>query len=139
MFSSIRRARILIPFFTQRLSDYAELARLDLVTFRDDLIRSIVGAAVCAYAVLFLLCFICLAVLVTEWDTPNRIRVAWIICTGWSMVSIGAALLARSLMKGTVPFDNIGSEIARDLSVIKDPQGYTHVAPSSPAGSSHAV
>ena len=36
MFSSIRRAKILLPFLSQRLGDYAQLARLDLTTFRDD-------------------------------------------------------------------------------------------------------
>src|SRR6185437_14793951 len=43
MFSSIRKAKILIPFFYDRLGDYADLARLDFIQFRSDTIRSIVG------------------------------------------------------------------------------------------------
>jgi len=119
MFSSIRKAQILIPFFNQRLADYAELARLDLITFRNELIAAIVGAAVGVAALLLLLGFICVAVLITEWDTPNRIRAAWIIVIAWGLISGVCAYLARFLMKGSSPFENIGSEISLDLAVIK--------------------
>lgn len=46
MFLSIRKAQILIPFFNRRLADYAQLARLDLITFRNEMIAAIVGAAI---------------------------------------------------------------------------------------------
>jgi hypothetical protein len=61
MFSSIRKAQILIPFFNQRLADYAALARLDLITFRNEMIAAIVGAAVGVAALLLLLGFVCVA------------------------------------------------------------------------------
>ena len=125
MFSSIRKAQILIPFFNQRLADYAQLARLDLITFRNELIAATVGAAVGVAALLFLLGFICVAVLVTEWDTPNRVRAAWIIVIAWGLITGVCAYLARFLIKGSAPFENIGSEISLDLAVIK-----THTAAS---------
>jgi hypothetical protein len=121
MFSLIRKAKILIPFFHQRLSDYAELARFDLITFRNEMIGSIVGAAVWAAALLLLFCFICVALIVTEWDTPNRIRTAWMIASAWGLITGACAYLAHFLMKGTSPFENIGAEISLDLSVIKSP------------------
>jgi amino acid transporter len=132
MFSSIRKAKILIPFFYQRLGDYAELARLDLITFRNEMINSIVGAAIGAAALLLLLCFICVAVIVTEWDTPYRVRTAWLIALGWGLVTGACAYVARLLMTGSSPFENIGSEISRDLSVIRDPQDHTHDERHSP-------
>jgi len=55
MFSEIRKTKIQIPFFSQRISDYAELARLDLITFRNEMISSIVSAALGAAALLLLL------------------------------------------------------------------------------------
>jgi hypothetical protein len=85
MFSSIRKAQILIPFFNQRLADYAQLARLDLITFRNEMIAAIVGAAIGVASLLLLLGFVCVAVIITEWDTPYRIRAAWII-----VVALGA-------------------------------------------------
>lgn len=121
MFSVIRKAKILIPFFSQRLADYAELARLDLITFRNEIIASIVGAALGAAALLLLLCFICVALIITEWDTPNRIRTAWLIAGTWGLITGVCAYLAHFLMKGTSPFENIGAEISLDLSVIRAP------------------
>jgi hypothetical protein len=126
MFSGIRKAKILVPFFSQRLADYAELARLDLITFRNEMIASIVGAAIGAAALLLLLCFICVALIITEWDTPNRIRTAWIIAAIWTLITGACVYLARFLMKGSSPFANIGAEISLDLSVIKTPRVGSH-------------
>jgi amino acid transporter len=126
MFSSIRKAQILIPFFNQRLADYAKLARLDLITFRNEMIAAIVGAAVGVAALLLLLGFVCVAVLVTEWDTPYRIRAAWIIVVAWGLITGVCAYVARFLMKGPSPFANIGSEISLDLAVIKSPAAASH-------------
>jgi hypothetical protein len=119
MFSSIRKVKILIPFFNQRLGDYTELARLDFITLRNEMIAAIVGAAVGVAALLLLLAFISIAVIVTEWDTPNRVRAAWIIVIGWGLLTSVCGYLARFLMKGSSPFANIGSEISLDLAVIK--------------------
>jgi amino acid transporter len=122
MFSFIRKAKIVIPFFSQRLADYAQLARLDLITFLNEMIGAIVGAAIGAAALLLLLCFICVAVIITEWDTPNRVRTAWLIAGVWGLITACCAGVAHFLLKGNSPFENIASEVALDLSVIKTSQ-----------------
>jgi hypothetical protein len=99
---------------------------LDLTTFRDEVINAIIGAAIGAASSPFLLCFLCVAVLVTAWDTPYRTHVAWLICIARCLLTSGCVYLARRLMKGSAPFENIGSEIARDLSAIKNPEDYLH-------------
>lgn len=121
MFSTIRKAKTLIPFFYHRLGDYAELARLDLIQFRNATIRSIVGAMVGSAAVLLLLSFIGVAAIVTEWDTPHRILTAWLVVLGWSLCAGAAVYAARRLMAGSLPFVHIGSAISRDLAVIENP------------------
>jgi hypothetical protein len=121
MFQGIRRAKILIPFFSQRMADYAELARFDLITFRNEMIAAIVGAAVGVACLLLLLCFICIALLVTEWDTPYRTLTAWLVACAWALIATVCVLLARFMMKGSSPFKNIASEVALDLSTIKTP------------------
>jgi Putative Actinobacterial Holin-X, holin superfamily III len=126
MFQGIRKAKILIPFFSQRMADYAELARLDLITFRNEMIAAIVGAAVGVASLLLLLCFICIALLVTEWDTPYRILAAWLVAIAWALIAAGCVLLARFLMKGSSPFKNISSDMALDLLVIKAHAGSSH-------------
>ena len=126
MFSSIRHAKILLSFLNQRLGDYAQLARFDLTTFREEMINAIVGAAIGAASSLFLLCFLCVAVLVTAWDTPYRTHVAWLICIAWGLLTGACIYLARRLVKGSAPFQNIGLELSRDLSAIKNPEDYLH-------------
>jgi hypothetical protein len=121
MFSSIRKAKILIPFFYDRLGDYAELARIDLVQFRTEMIHSIAGAAIGAGALLLLLSFIGIAAIVTEWDTPNRVLTAWLVVLGWSLFTGVCIYLARRLMSGSPPFAHIGSAITSDLAAIKNP------------------
>jgi hypothetical protein len=124
MFEGFRKAKVLLPFFNERLADYAHLARLDLITFRHEMIAAIVGAAIGAASLLLLLCFFCIALLVTEWDTPYRTLVAWLIAVAWAVIAGCSALLARSMVKGSSPFKNIASEMALDLSVIRNPQGF---------------
>jgi hypothetical protein len=121
MFSSIRKAKILIPFFYERLGDYAELARIDLVQFRNETIHSIAGAVIGGGALLLLLSFIGIAAIVTEWDTPNRVLTAWLVVLGWSVCAGTCMYLARRLMKYSPPFSHIGSVISSDLTAIKNP------------------
>jgi hypothetical protein len=123
MFSSIRKAKILIPFFYHRLAGYGELARIDLIEFRNETIRAVVRAVVGAAALLLLLSFIGVAVIVTEWDTPNRILAAWMVVLGWGLCAGACIYLARRPIRASSPFANTGSAISRDLSAIKDPGG----------------
>ena len=121
MFSSIRKAKILIPFFYERLGDYAELARIDLVQFRNETIHSIAGAVVGAAALLLLLFFIGIAAIVTEWDTPHRILTAWLVVLGWALCTGACVYAARRLMGSSPPFAHVGSAISRDLAAVKNP------------------
>ena len=125
MFSSIRKAKILIPFFYERLGDYAELARMDLVQFRNETIHSIAGAVVGAAALLLLLSFIGIAAIVTEWDTPHRVLTAWLVVLGWGLCTGACVYLALRLMRGSPPFAHIGSAISNDLAAVKNPHN-TH-------------
>src|SRR5258708_2973444 len=98
MFSSIRKAKVVIPFFYERLGDYAELARMDLVQFRNETIHSLAGAVIGAAALLLLLSFVGIAAIVTEWDTPYRILTAWLVVLGWGLCAGACLYLARRLM-----------------------------------------
>ena len=123
MFSSIRKAKIVIPFFYERLGDYAQLARMDLVQFRNETIHSIAGAMIGAAAVLLLLTFIGVAAIVTEWDTPHRILTAWLVVLGWVLCAGAGVCLARRLMNGSPPFAHVGSAISSDISAIRNSGG----------------
>jgi hypothetical protein len=135
MFSSIRKAKILIPFFYERLGDYAELARMDLVQFRDETVGSIAGAMIGAAALLLMLSFVGIAAIVTEWDTPHRILTAWLVVLAWGFCAGACVYLARRLMSRSPPFAHTGSAISSDLAAIKrsakpdDSRRSTRIAP----------
>lgn len=120
MFSSIRKAKIIIPFFYRRMGDYAELARLDLVQFRKETIHSIAGAVIGAAALLLLLSFVGIAAIVTEWETPHRVLTAWLVVLGWSLCTAICVYVARRLMHGSPPFGHIGSALSSDMAVVKN-------------------
>jgi hypothetical protein len=65
---------------------------LDLTTFRDEVINALIGAAIGAASSLFLLCFLCVAVLVTAWDTPYRTHVARLIGIAWCLLTSGCVV-----------------------------------------------
>jgi hypothetical protein len=136
MFSSIRKAKILIPFFYERLGDYAELARMDLVQFRNETVRSIAGAVVGAAAFLLVLSFVSIAAIVTEWDTPHRILTAWLVVLGWGLGAGACGYVARRLMSNSPPFAHIGSAISNDLAAAKNPvkSRESHDSPRIAAG-----
>jgi len=130
MFSFIRKAKILIPFFYERMGDYAELARMDLVRFRNETIHSIAGAVLGAAAVLLLLSFIGIAAIVTEWDTPNRVLTAWLVVVGWTICTGACLYVAGRLTSGSPPFADVGSAISSDLAAIKNPGNGSDVSHS---------
>jgi hypothetical protein len=118
MFSSIRKAKILIPFFYERLGDYADLARMDLLQFRNETIHSVAGAVIGAAALLLLLGFIGIAAIVTEWDTPHRILTAWLVVLGWGLCTGACVCLAQRLMSGSAPFAHVASAISTDIAAV---------------------
>jgi hypothetical protein len=131
MFSSIRKAKIVIPFFYERLGDYAELARMDLLQFRNETIHSIAGAVIGAAALLLLLSFIGIAAIVTEWDTPHRIITAWLVVLGWGLCTGACVYLAQRMMRGSPPFAHVASAISNDVATVNNPGG-TRNLPASP-------
>jgi hypothetical protein len=127
MFSSIRKAKIVIPFFYERLGDYAELARMDLLQFRNETVHSIAGAVIGGAALLLLLSFIGIAAIVTEWDTPHRVLTAWLVVLGWGLCTGACAYLARRMMGGSPPFGHVSSAISNDVALVKERNGYKRV------------
>ncbi len=121
MFSTIRKAKAVVPFFYERLSDYAQIAQVDLARFRNETVRSIAGAMIGVAAILLLLSFIGLAVIVTAWDTRHRVLTAWLVALGWGVGAAAAVYLARRLIRSSPPFAHVGTAISRDLAAVKNP------------------
>ena len=120
MLGRIVRAKHAATFVGNRIEDYLQLARLDAAVFRRELVKTAVGAAVLLCAGLLFLCFFSVALIVSAWDSELRILVAWLVCLLWAMLAAGGLLYARQASRNSTPFEGLGSEISRDLAVLKE-------------------
>ena len=120
MLGRILRAKHAAAFVGGRLEDYLQLARLDAVDLRQELIRTAVGLALLMCAGLLFLCFFSVALIVSAWDTDVRILVAWLVCLFWALLAGAGMVIARQALKQPTPFQDLGTEISRDLAVLKE-------------------
>ena len=120
MLGRIVRAKHAAAFVGNRIEDYLQLARLDAAEFRQELIQTAVGLAVLTCAGLLFLCFFSVALIVSAWDSELRVLVAWLVCLLWAVVGGAGLVYARQAFKKSTPFEGLGSEISRDLAVLKE-------------------
>ncbi len=120
MLGRIVRVKHAATFVGNRIEDYVQLARLDAAVLRQELVRAAVGLALLACAGLLFLCFFSVAVIVTAWQTEERVLVAWLVCLMWALLGGAGLVLARRALQQPTPFQDLGTEISRDLAVLKE-------------------
>jgi hypothetical protein len=114
MFRRVHRVRSILQFLRERAPHYGPLARDDLHKFRDEIVKASVGASISAAAGLIFACFLSFAVIVSAWDTVDRIAVAWAVCSGWAALALGGLWYARKAISGPPPFRLMEAALARD-------------------------
>ena len=114
MFSRVHQAKSILEFLRERAPHYGPLARDDLHKFRDEIVKASVGASISAAAGLIFACFLSVAVIVSGWDGPHRIAVAWAVCGGWGVLALGGLWYARKAISGPPPFKLMAAALARD-------------------------
>jgi hypothetical protein len=119
MFKIFRTIKQLLWFSGERVGDYAELFQLELVLFKQSLVRAMVGCVLLGMCVVLCLGFVSVALLVTFWDTPNRIPVAWGLAGGWFVLAALSGWFTYSLHDVSASFDEFGDAIRRDLRAVK--------------------
>ena len=120
MLRMIRNIRHILSFSTERLGDYAELFQLELALFKQGLVRTLVGYVMLAACGMLCLTFLSLALLVTFWDGPSRLYVAWGIAIGWCVLTLIALWIARSAREASTTFDELGDEMRADIVAIRE-------------------
>ena len=120
MFEKLKRLRIAAGFIGGRMEDYGRLAALDAAILQKDIVQSLIGFSIVAFAAFFLVVFISVAVIVTAWDTQVRILVAWLVCLFWLLVAGAGLIYARGAFKGPPAFQDLKSEFAKDVSAVKE-------------------
>ena len=72
------------------------------------------GASISAAAGLIFACFLSVAVIVSGWNGPHRIAVAWAVCCGWGVLALSGLWYARKAISGPPPFQLTAAALARD-------------------------
>src|ERR1700724_2331257 len=88
MFRRVHRVKSILQVLRERAPHYGPLARDDLRKFRD--------------------------VIVSGWDGPHRIAVAWTVCCGWGVLALSGLWYARKAISGPPPFQLTAAALARD-------------------------
>jgi uncharacterized membrane protein YqjE len=130
MFQKVRRVRSALQLLRERLPQYGLRFNHDLNAFRAEVIKVSVGAGVAAVTGLLFACFLCVAVIVSAWDTRYRILAAWAVCIVWAVFALAGLVYARKAVAGPLPFRSVSEAALRDYSDL--------VALVEPAPESHS-
>ena len=115
MLEEIRESRALIHFARERLPHYGPLLTGDLRRFREEIVKATVGAGIAAVAGFIFVCFLSVAAIVSAWNGPHRIAVAWLVCGAWGVVAlIGLGVARKAVIAVPPPFHLVGTALARD-------------------------
>ena len=114
MFRRVHRVKAILQLLRERAPHYGPLARDDLRKFRDEIVKASVGASISAAAGLIFACFLSVAVIVSGWNGPHRIAVAWAGCCGWGVLALSGLWYARKAISGPPPFQLTAAALARD-------------------------
>lgn len=122
--ATLVRYRRIAEFVASRLSDYAELCSLELVTYRSALVSMISAYVAMVFCAIFALGFFSLAVLVSFWATDQRIMAAWGIFAAWLLLAIIAFIVARKSTPDAAPQSILSQQIKLDLDAIRGKYEY---------------
>ena len=111
----VRESRELIHFVRERLPHYGPLVSGDLRRFREEIVKATLGAGIAAVAGLIFVCFLSVAAIVSAWNGPHRISVAWLVCGAWGVVAlVGLGVARKAVTSVPPPFHLVGTALARD-------------------------
>lgn len=92
-----------------------ELARLEWAVERKRLLQSAVGLAVLAAGAFLALVFAGFAVVVTWWDTDQRVLVAWLVFAAYALIALVGLFMWRfAQMRKDRRFAALRAELATD-------------------------
>jgi hypothetical protein len=114
MLEKVRETSALVHFIRERLPHYGPLVAGDMQRFREEIVKATVGAGVAAVAGLTFVCFLSVAAIVSAWNGPHRIAVAWLVCGAWGVVALVGLRVARKALSVPPPFHLVGTALARD-------------------------
>ena len=117
--SKLDRWRNVSRFVVGRLSDYAQLASIELAETRVRLLREIIALVALAVSGLFTLSFLCIALIATALNTRYFLAVVWAIAAVWLVASIAALLIIRA-QRPAQSFRVLKNELHADFETVNE-------------------
>jgi hypothetical protein len=114
MLEKVRETRALLHFVREHLPHYGPLVSLDMQRFREEIVKATVGVGLAATAGLIFACFLSVALIVSAWNGPHRVAVAWLVCAGWGILTLAGVGVARKAVSGPPPFHLVSAALMRD-------------------------
>jgi hypothetical protein len=119
MVAKARRAREVFRFIRINSPAYLRVFHSDLNAFRDEFVRTSLGLIIGAVAGLLFVSFLCLALLVSAWETKLRLVTVWGVTAGWLVIALAGLAYARRAVRGSMPFATFTHLLQRDLAAIE--------------------
>jgi uncharacterized membrane protein YqjE len=119
MFPAIRKARLAAAFFHERSADYVQLAHLDFLEFREELIKVTLSVGILAVGGMLFIGFLSLAIIITAWDSNYRVVAAWGVCGGWAVLCVIAAAYGNAALVGSKPFARLARVLIDDINAVR--------------------
>jgi len=120
VFDAIVKAKQLGTMVVERAGDYLELVRIELEIQLHDVKARMVSLIVTVLSAVLALIFLCLAVVVTYWDTQYRVMAAWGIVAFYALLAGIGYLTNRSHAHPESAFKTLHHELQEDIKLTKE-------------------
>lgn len=120
MFNSLRRIKQFGKFMQERSGDYVRLFFLEIEIQKQLFFNRLICVITFSLSVFLSVIFLGIAFIVSFWDTPYRILVAWLVFGAFILIMFVCACIYLRNRKNKPVFYEMKSELKNDLSLMKD-------------------
>lgn len=120
MFKTIEKARHLGVIALERVGDYLELLKIFLEIQGQHLKKRIIRFVVVALCGGLSLIFLGLAIIITCWDTPDRVPAAWAVMAFYALIAFGAYMSSQNQAGPASALDTLRDEVQQDIKLMED-------------------
>lgn len=120
MFNTFRRIKQFGKFMQERSGDYVRLFLLDIEIQKQLFFNRLICIIIFSLSVFLSVIFFGLALIVSFWDSPYRILVAWLVFGMFILIMVICAYIYSRNRMNRPMFYEMKSELKSDLDLMKD-------------------
>lgn len=120
MFETLHKSKQISVIALDRLGDYIELLRIELKLQGRELGLQLMGYAVAALFAILAVIFLGIAIILTFWDSPQRVTAAWGVVALYLILAGGGFFLSLKHKYAGSAFSTLRNELKRDVDLVKE-------------------